>query len=69
MTETSLLPKIAAAAGYDFGHLCEAILATARLIRHPPVVRGSLGDRASHARRTRAAPRGRLAAFAVVHRS
>ncbi len=31
MTETSLLPKIAAAAGYDFGALCEAILKTARL--------------------------------------
>ncbi len=34
MTETSLLPKIAAAAGYDFGALCEAILAGARL--HTP---------------------------------
>jgi len=31
MTETSLLPKIAAAAGYDFGALCEAILNGARL--------------------------------------
>lgn len=31
MTETSLLPKIAAAAGYDFTALCEAILETARL--------------------------------------
>jgi D-alanine-D-alanine ligase len=31
MTETSLLPKIAAAAGYDFGMLCEAILDGARL--------------------------------------
>jgi len=31
MTETSLLPKIAAAAGYDFGQLCEAILDSARL--------------------------------------
>ncbi len=31
MTETSLLPKIAAAAGYDFGALCEAILESARL--------------------------------------
>jgi D-alanine-D-alanine ligase len=31
MTETSLLPKIAAAAGYDFGSLCEEILAQARL--------------------------------------
>ncbi|MEZ4443602.1 MAG: D-alanine--D-alanine ligase [Polyangiaceae bacterium] len=34
MTETSLLPKIAAAVGYDFGDLCEAILASARL--HTP---------------------------------
>jgi D-alanine-D-alanine ligase len=31
MTETSLLPKIAQAAGYDFGRLCEAILESARL--------------------------------------
>ena len=31
MTETSLLPKIAAAAGYDFPPLCEAILDAARL--------------------------------------
>ena len=34
MTPTSLLPKIAAAAGYGFGDLCEAILAGARL--HTP---------------------------------
>lgn len=31
MTPTSLLPKIAAGAGYDFGDLCEAILARAGL--------------------------------------
>jgi D-alanine-D-alanine ligase len=37
MTETSLLPKIAAAAGYDFGRLCEAILDSARL--HQPTRR------------------------------
>ncbi|HVY46413.1 MAG TPA: D-alanine--D-alanine ligase [Minicystis sp.] len=37
MTESSLLPKIAAAAGYDFGRLCEAILDGARL--HQPVRR------------------------------
>ena len=36
MTETSLLPKIAAAAGYDFVQLCEAILATARLHSSSP---------------------------------
>jgi D-alanine-D-alanine ligase len=29
MTPTSLLPKIAAGAGYDFGALCEAILDSA----------------------------------------
>jgi D-alanine-D-alanine ligase len=31
MTETSLLPKVAQAAGYDFPALCQAILETARL--------------------------------------
>jgi hypothetical protein len=31
MTETSLLPKIAKAAGYEFGDLCEAILSRAQL--------------------------------------
>ncbi|NLE86150.1 MAG: D-alanine--D-alanine ligase [Myxococcales bacterium] len=31
MTETSLFPRIAAAAGYDFGGLCEAMLQSARL--------------------------------------
>jgi D-alanine-D-alanine ligase len=31
MTPTSLLPKIAQAAGYSFEDLCEAILSTARL--------------------------------------
>ncbi|HJL17271.1 MAG TPA: D-alanine--D-alanine ligase [Sandaracinaceae bacterium LLY-WYZ-13_1] len=51
MTPTSLLPKIAAGAGMDFGDLCEAILERAhlgcaeargegvgRLVYHPPVV-------------------------------
>ena len=33
MTPTSLLPKIAAGAGYDFGDLCEAILDRATLHR------------------------------------
>ena len=37
MTETSLLPKIASGAGYDFGRLCEAILDGARL--HQPARR------------------------------
>lgn len=31
MTKTSLLPKIAAAAGYDFPDLCEAIMLSAKL--------------------------------------
>ena len=37
MTQTSLLPKIAAEAGYDFGALCDAILDSARL--HQPTRR------------------------------
>ncbi|MFO0760268.1 MAG: D-alanine--D-alanine ligase [Byssovorax sp.] len=37
MTETSLLPKIAGAAGYDFERLCEAILDGAKL--HQPARR------------------------------
>jgi D-alanine-D-alanine ligase len=36
MTETSLLPKIARSAGYDFGQLCEAILEGARLYSAAP---------------------------------
>lgn len=39
MTETSLLPKIASAAGYDFGRLCETILESARL--HQPARRSA----------------------------
>jgi D-alanine-D-alanine ligase len=35
MTKTSLLPKIAAAAGYDFSRLCEAILDAARVHSAP----------------------------------
>lgn len=44
MTETSLLPKIAAGAGYDFPTLCESILSSARLHvskRRKPMVRES----------------------------
>ncbi len=37
MTRTSLLPKIAAGAGYDFGQLCEAILERASLGTMPRV--------------------------------
>jgi D-alanine-D-alanine ligase len=36
MTKTSLLPKIAEAAGYDFEQLCEAILKEARLHASAP---------------------------------
>jgi D-alanine-D-alanine ligase len=44
MTPTSLLPKIAAGAGYDFGDLCEAILARAAL-RVGEGLPGTHGDR------------------------
>jgi len=37
LTPTSLLPKIAQAAGFGFGELCEAILASARLYAAAPV--------------------------------
>jgi D-alanine-D-alanine ligase len=36
MTKTSLLPKIAQGAGYDFGDLCETILERARLHQRRP---------------------------------
>lgn len=36
MTETSLLPRIAAAAGFDFAALCQAILERAALHVHAP---------------------------------
>ncbi len=36
MTKTSLLPKIAASAGVDYGSLCEAILNGAKLHSHIP---------------------------------
>lgn len=54
MTETSLLPKIAAAAGYDFGSLCEAIVQGARLSVAPAA-------KAAPAKRSRASVRPRLA--------
>lgn len=41
MTETSLLPRIAAAAGYDFASLCEAIVASAALHSSSPAPRSS----------------------------
>jgi len=36
MTPTSLLPKIASAAGYEFGELCLAILAGAKVHTRRP---------------------------------
>jgi len=41
LTPTSLLPKIAEAAGFGFGELCEAILASARLYAAAPIRRES----------------------------
>jgi D-alanine-D-alanine ligase len=43
MTPTSLLPKIAEAAGFEFGELCEAILERARLHTGSPRVRFESG--------------------------
>ena len=59
MTETSLLPRIAAAAGYEFGHLCEAILAGATLHNQ--------GARSAAPRAEKNAPReaGRVGALAA----
>lgn len=42
MTPTSLMPKIAAGAGLDYGALCEEILRTARLHQRPATSRSSL---------------------------
>ncbi len=46
MTETSLLPKIAAAAGYDFASLCESIVDLAKLhiARPKPAVANDVAD-------------------------
>ncbi len=55
MTQTSLLPKIAAAAGYDFGALCEAIVDLAKL--HVP--RAARPPRTEADRTTRARRRSR----------
>lgn len=49
MTQTSLLPKIAAAAGFSFGDLCEAILDRARL--HTPS-RRKMAERAPNSGRS-----------------
>jgi D-alanine-D-alanine ligase len=48
MTKTSLLPKIAASAGVDYGALCEAILSGAALHSHIP--RASARDVAAPAK-------------------
>jgi hypothetical protein len=47
MTRTSLLPKIAAGAGYEFGDLCEAILQRARLYQRRPEDTNGGGPKAS----------------------
>jgi D-alanine-D-alanine ligase len=47
MTPTSLLPKIAAGAGYDFGDLCEAILERAALHVGDGLPSGSEAERAA----------------------
>ena len=47
MTPTSLLPKIAAGAGYDFGDLCEAILERAALHVGEGLPSVSEGERAA----------------------
>jgi D-alanine-D-alanine ligase len=47
MTPTSLLPKIAAGAGYDFGDLCEAILERAALHVGEGLPRVSEAERAA----------------------
>jgi D-alanine-D-alanine ligase len=60
MTPTSLLPKIAAGAGYDFGDLCEAILTGARLhqpARRRPTIRTSEVRANGAARHAQAADR------------
>ncbi len=56
MTATSLLPKIAASAGIDYGTLCEMILRTARL--HAGFGQGARED-APRASQTAAADMGR----------
>ena len=45
MTPTSLLPKIAAGAGYDFGDLCEAIVERASLRIRAGLPSAGDGDR------------------------
>ena len=51
MTPTSLLPKIAAGSGYDFGDLCEAILDRASLgSREAPLERESATPAPAEAR-------------------
>ncbi len=42
MTPTSLLPKIAGAAGFSFGELCSAILERAKLHTHKPEPRSAV---------------------------
>jgi D-alanine-D-alanine ligase len=60
MTESSLLPRIAAAAGYDFGALCEAIVAGASLHSSSPAPRSSRRVSAHAGARAQAAAAGPL---------
>jgi D-alanine-D-alanine ligase len=64
MTPTSLLPKIAAAAGFDFDSLCGAILERARL--HTGVPRH---ERAAQSSFVTLAPEAEVAAPARSRRS
>jgi hypothetical protein len=59
MTPTSLLPKIAAGAGYDYDKLVEAILAGARL--HAGGVRAAAGAAAEPVARVDVPARRRAA--------
>jgi len=59
MTETSLLPKIASAAGFGFAELCDAILARAKLHTGTPRRRSvveplRVSEAGAHAERGRA---------------
>jgi D-alanine-D-alanine ligase len=66
MTETSLLPRIAAAAGYDFGALCEAIVAGAALHSASPAPRSSRRRTSQADARPQAAAPARLRAAGAL---
>lgn len=65
MTPTSLLPKIAAAAGYDFPSLCEAIVDLARLhVGRPRLAVAAQDELGVSSTRPALAPAAAVAAFA-----